>query len=125
MRCARALWRSRRNSQGPGTFSGRTKKIVRQPGKMLLPLAEHCHSQWALAREESALYGINEFEVMKIVSALLLLLTIVLPAFSLETYEQRVHRFDYDPKAPLDIQDTGVQNRDGIQVQSLSYASLK
>ena len=58
-------------------------------------------------------------------AALLLLLIAVIPAFSTETHEQRVHRFDYDPKAPLEIQDAGTQNRDGIQVQTLSYASVK
>ena len=42
-----------------------------------------------------------------------------------DTYEQRVHRFDYDPKTPLDVQDAGSQNRDGVQVQTISYASLK
>ena len=42
-----------------------------------------------------------------------------------ETYEQRVHRFDYDPQTPLDVQGAGSQNRDGIQVQTISYASLK
>jgi dienelactone hydrolase len=62
---------------------------------------------------------------MRSIFATLFLLLLTLPAFSAETYEQRVHHFDYDPKTPLDIQDGGVQNRDGIQVQALSYASLK
>jgi len=59
--------------------------------------------------------------LLKIVFSILLLLT---STFA-ETYEQRVHRFDYDPKTPLDVQDAGSQNRDGIQVQTVSYASLK
>ena len=59
---------------------------------------------------------------MKIIFSILLLLTSV---FAAETYEQRVHRFDYDPKTPVDLQDAGTQNRDGIQVQTISYASLK
>jgi len=60
-----------------------------------------------------------------IFAALLLLLFAAAPVCSAESYEQRVHRFDYDPKTPLEIQDAGSQNRDGIQVQTLSYVSLK
>ena len=57
--------------------------------------------------------------------AAFVLLVVAISTCSAETYEQRLHRFDYDPKTPLDIQDAGTQNRDGIQVQTLSYASLK
>jgi dienelactone hydrolase len=57
--------------------------------------------------------------------AALVLLVVTISTCSAETYEQRLHRFDYDPKTPLDIQDAGTQNRDGVQVQTLSYASLK
>lgn len=64
--------------------------------------------------------------VMKIFFAVVLFcLASISLAFASETYEQRVHRFDYDPKTPLDLQDAGSQNRDGIQVQTISYASLK
>lgn len=67
----------------------------------------------------------GKFLMRSKVAAFLLLFATTLPAFSIETYEQRVHRFDYDAKTPLNIEDGGVQNRDGIQVQTISYASLK
>ena len=33
--------------------------------------------------------------------------------------------FDYDQKAPLDIKEVGVLNRDGVQIHDLTYASPK
>src|SRR5216683_6734288 len=33
--------------------------------------------------------------------------------------------FDYDPKMPLDVREVGVENRDGIKVHDISYASPK
>jgi len=35
------------------------------------------------------------------------------------------HAFDYDSKAPLDIQEAGVEHRGGVAIHDISYASLK
>ena len=35
------------------------------------------------------------------------------------------HAFDYDSKAPLDIQEAGVEHRVGVAIHDISYASLK
>jgi dienelactone hydrolase len=35
------------------------------------------------------------------------------------------HAFDYDPKAPLDIQEAGVEHRGSVAVHDISYASPK
>jgi dienelactone hydrolase len=35
------------------------------------------------------------------------------------------HPFDYDPRAPLDIQEVGVEQRGGVAVHDISYASPK
>ena len=68
----------------------------------------------------------HAMSVMKTFFAVVLFVAASLSlAFASETYDQRVHRFDYDSKTPLDVQDAGSENRDGIQVQTISYASLK
>ena len=36
-----------------------------------------------------------------------------------------VHLFDYDAKAPLNFQDTGVKGFSGISVHDITYASPK
>jgi dienelactone hydrolase len=35
------------------------------------------------------------------------------------------HAFDYDPKAPLDIQEAGVEHRGSVAIHDISYASPK
>src|SRR5258708_28150767 len=35
------------------------------------------------------------------------------------------HAFDYDPKAPLDIQGAGVEHRGSVAIHDISYASPK
>jgi dienelactone hydrolase len=37
----------------------------------------------------------------------------------------RSHAFDYDPKAPLDIQEAGVEHRGNVAIHDISYASPK
>ena len=39
-----------------------------------------------------------------------------------ESYDQLLRHWDYDHKAPLAVQESGVQDRDGIKVHDLSYA---
>ena len=55
----------------------------------------------------------------------LLFFLFILSAFGAESYKQLVHRFDYDQKAPLDIQQGDVKDRDGVRFYDLSYASPK
>ena len=39
--------------------------------------------------------------------------------------EDRAALFNYDPKAPLDIQETAVENKGGVTLHTISYASPK
>jgi dienelactone hydrolase len=41
------------------------------------------------------------------------------------SYRDLVKRFDYDQKAPLEIRERGVQDRGGVKVHDISYASPK
>jgi dienelactone hydrolase len=45
------------------------------------------------------------------------------PATVEYTYPELVSLFDYDPLAPLDIQERSVSSQDGVQVHDISYAS--
>jgi dienelactone hydrolase len=40
-----------------------------------------------------------------------------------KSFEQLSRLYDYDRKAPLDLKESGVSTRDGIQVHDISYAS--
>lgn len=54
------------------------------------------------------------------------LLVAVVPAFSQmpePRFEDLVHQFDYDPKAPLALREAGRQKRGGVTIIDLSYAS--
>jgi dienelactone hydrolase len=42
-----------------------------------------------------------------------------------QSYDDLVRRFDYDRSAPLDVREAGVQDRGGIEVRDISYASPK
>jgi dienelactone hydrolase len=54
------------------------------------------------------------------------LATVLLLASTLLAQEpSTLRRFDYDQKAPLDIQEVGVQKRGGVEIHDLSYASPK
>jgi dienelactone hydrolase len=50
---------------------------------------------------------------------------IAVATLAAQSYDELVHRFDYDSKAPLDVRESGVENRSGISVHDLSYASPK
>lgn len=55
-----------------------------------------------------------------------LLILAVVSAFSQVSqprFEDLVHQFDYDPKAPLDVREAGRQKRGGVTIIDLSYAS--
>lgn len=61
---------------------------------------------------------------MKFVAGVLLLLLSALSAASAqEPLDQLRHHWDYDRSAPLNIQQKGVQVRDGIQIFDISYES--
>lgn len=59
----------------------------------------------------------------RVLASLSLLLALCVSAFSQETYEQRLKRFDYDRNAPLDIRETSVTERDGVKIHDISYLS--
>jgi dienelactone hydrolase len=54
---------------------------------------------------------------------LLILLTGCSPAFAQDATLLR--RFDYDKKAPLDVKELGVEQRGGVRIHDISYASPK
>ena len=59
-------------------------------------------------------------------SFVFLLIVAIVPAFSQATesrFEDLVHQFDYDHKAPLDVREASRQTRDGVTIIDLSYAS--
>lgn len=58
-------------------------------------------------------------------ASLLLLLCLITTSFSQESYDKLVRRFDYDKSTPLDIKQNGVEERDGVKIYDISYASLK
>jgi pimeloyl-ACP methyl ester carboxylesterase len=41
------------------------------------------------------------------------------------SYQELIARFDYDTRAPLDVREAGVEDRTGVQVHDISYASPK
>jgi dienelactone hydrolase len=43
--------------------------------------------------------------------------------FPAESYEQLLHHWDYDERAPLNMKQAGLQERDGISIFDISYAS--
>jgi dienelactone hydrolase len=52
--------------------------------------------------------------------ALLLLFFVLLPE---ETFDQLRHHWDYDQRAPLDVEQRGTRVRDGVKIMDISYAS--
>ena len=50
-------------------------------------------------------------------------LLLVPPVFAQESNEQLVHHWDYDKAAPLNTRQAGVQDREGIKIYDISYAS--
>ncbi len=62
-------------------------------------------------------------------AAMLLILCIGAPAQSpdsqLPVFQERARMFDYDAKAALDIQEVGVEKRDGVIVKDITYVSPK
>jgi dienelactone hydrolase len=59
---------------------------------------------------------------MKIAASFVLLLLLA-PAFAQESYDQLLHHWDYDKSAALNVQQTGVQDRDGVKVYDISYSA--
>jgi len=57
--------------------------------------------------------------------ATLLMFVLLRPAFAQDSYSQAVRHFDYDPHAPLDIKEISVQDRAGVKVHDITYASPK
>jgi dienelactone hydrolase len=62
---------------------------------------------------------------MKTFAACALLVSLAAIALYGESYSELVHRFDYDQKASLDVHESGVEDRDGVQIHDISYASPK
>jgi pimeloyl-ACP methyl ester carboxylesterase len=59
------------------------------------------------------------------VSALALVALLGAAPLGAQSYQDLVKRFDYDRAAPLDVREAGVEDRSGVKVHDLSYASPK
>jgi len=46
-------------------------------------------------------------------------------AFAQDSYSQATKHFDYDARAPLEVKEVSVQDRDGAKIHDLTYASPK
>jgi cephalosporin-C deacetylase-like acetyl esterase len=53
----------------------------------------------------------------------ILVLTLLLALSALAQDPDLLHHFDYDEKAPLDLQEVGVEHRAGVLIHDISYAS--
>jgi pimeloyl-ACP methyl ester carboxylesterase len=62
-----------------------------------------------------------------LVSAIVLIVAVTLGAQSPrgQSYEEQARRFDYDRRAPLDVREVGIEDRAGVTVHDISYASPK
>lgn len=58
-------------------------------------------------------------------SVILLIVVLLEPAFSQDSYSKAVKYFDYDTHASLDIEEISVQERAGVKVHDITYASPK
>ncbi len=56
-------------------------------------------------------------------AAIALLLMVAATSAAAQSYEALVKRFDYDRSRPLDVREAGVQERAGVKVHDISYAS--
>src|SRR5262245_17561461 len=43
--------------------------------------------------------------------------------FAVAPYQELIHLYDYDRSAPLELKEKGLQDRQGVQVHDISYAS--
>ena len=62
---------------------------------------------------------------MKALMACALLLGLAVRALCGESYPELIRHFDYDQEAPLDLLESGIEDRDGVQIHDISYASPK
>jgi dienelactone hydrolase len=56
-------------------------------------------------------------------SAILVIVLLLEPAFGQDSYSKAVMHFDYDTQAPLDIKEISVQDRAGVTIHDITYAS--
>jgi len=50
-------------------------------------------------------------------------LLLVAGALAQESYYQLLHHWDYDQSAPLDVKQTGIEQRDGVTIYDFSFSS--
>jgi hypothetical protein len=50
-------------------------------------------------------------------------LLLVAATFAQESYNQLLHHWDYDKGAPLNIKQTGIEERDGVAIYDISFSS--
>ena len=52
-----------------------------------------------------------------------LVLLLASPIFPENLSDQLIHHWDYDQRAPLNVKQAGVQDRDGVKIYNISYSS--
>ncbi len=57
--------------------------------------------------------------------ATLLMLVLLAPVLAQDSYRQAAKHFDYDARAPLDIKEISVEERGGVKIHDITYASPK
>ena len=50
-------------------------------------------------------------------------LLLAFPVLAQDSYDQLLHHWDYDKSAPLNIKQSGIENRDGVTIYDISYSS--
>jgi cephalosporin-C deacetylase-like acetyl esterase len=58
-------------------------------------------------------------------STILLTLVLLEPAFAQGSYSQAIKHFHYDARASLDVKEISVQDRPGVKIHDITYASPK
>jgi dienelactone hydrolase len=66
---------------------------------------------------------VDIFGGMRTLKQFALLTLFVLPLFSQDSRDQLLRHWDYDKSAPINLKQAGVQDRDGVKVYDISYAS--
>ena len=61
---------------------------------------------------------------MKFLAAMLILVLLE-PVFAQDSYRQAAKHYEYDARAPLDIKEISVEERGGVKVHDITYASPK
>src|ERR1700680_2662760 len=60
---------------------------------------------------------------IRFIGSACVVLLLVAAAIAQESYDQVLHHWDYDKSAPLNIKQAGIEERDGVTIQDISFSS--